>query len=113
MAGTIAVRAFALEAAAPCRTIAFPVDDPDASSSLKTSRFPSALAARSTTMKVADALCAELQARVNLAGVKVEEAKLTHLAYAPEIAGAMLRRQQAEAVISAWTTSAAPRWCPT
>lgn len=50
---------------------------------------------------VADALCAELQARVNLAGVKVEEAKLTHLAYAPEIAGAMLRRQQAEAVISA------------
>jgi len=50
---------------------------------------------------VADALCAELQARVQLAGVKVEEAKLTHLAYAPEIAGAMLRRQQAEAVIAA------------
>ena len=50
---------------------------------------------------VADALCQELQARVDLAGVKVEEAKLTHLAYAPEIAGAMLRRQQAEAVISA------------
>ena len=50
---------------------------------------------------VADALCQELQVRVNLAGVKVEEAKLTHLAYAAEIAGAMLRRQQAEAVISA------------
>ncbi len=50
---------------------------------------------------VADALCAELQARVQLAGVKVEEAKLTHLAYAAEIAGAMLRRQQAEAVIAA------------
>ena len=50
---------------------------------------------------VADALCAELQVRVQLAGVKVEEAKLTHLAYAPEIAGAMLRRQQAEAVITA------------
>ena len=50
---------------------------------------------------VADALRAELQARVQLAGVKVEEAKLTHLAYAPEIAGAMLRRQQAEAVIAA------------
>jgi regulator of protease activity HflC (stomatin/prohibitin superfamily) len=50
---------------------------------------------------VADALRAELQARVQLAGVRVEEAKLTHLAYAPEIAGAMLRRQQAEAVISA------------
>ncbi len=50
---------------------------------------------------VADALRAELQERIQLAGVKIEEAKLTHLAYAPEIAGAMLRRQQAEAVISA------------
>ncbi|MGE0356623.1 MAG: SPFH domain-containing protein [Burkholderiales bacterium] len=50
---------------------------------------------------VADALCGEVQVRVQLAGVKIEEAKLTHLAYAPEIAGAMLRRQQAEAVISA------------
>ena len=50
---------------------------------------------------VADALRVELQARVQLAGVRVAEAKLTHLAYAPEIAGAMLRRQQAEAVISA------------
>ena len=50
---------------------------------------------------VADALRVELQARMELAGVRVEEAKLTHLAYAPEIAGAMLRRQQAEAVISA------------
>lgn len=50
---------------------------------------------------VAEALRGELQARVQLAGVKVEEAKLTHLAYAPEIAGAMLRRQQAEAVIAA------------
>jgi len=35
--------------------------------------------------------------------VRIEEAKLTHLAYAPEIAGAMLRRQQAEAVIAART----------
>jgi regulator of protease activity HflC (stomatin/prohibitin superfamily) len=52
---------------------------------------------------VADALIVELQARVELAGVKIEEAKLTHLAYAPEIAGAMLRRQQAEAVIAART----------
>ena len=50
---------------------------------------------------VAEALRAELQQRVQQAGVSVEEAKLTHLAYAPEIAGAMLRRQQAEAVISA------------
>jgi len=50
---------------------------------------------------VAEALREELSLRVQLAGVKVEEAKLTHLAYAPEIAGAMLRRQQAEAVIAA------------
>ncbi len=50
---------------------------------------------------VADSLREELQVRVQQTGVKVEEAKLTHLAYAPEIAGAMLRRQQAEAVISA------------
>jgi regulator of protease activity HflC (stomatin/prohibitin superfamily) len=50
---------------------------------------------------IAEALRDELQIRVQLAGVKIMEAKLTHLAYAPEIAGAMLRRQQAEAVISA------------
>jgi len=50
---------------------------------------------------VAEALREELQARVQQAGVKVEETKLTHLAYAAEIAGAMLRRQQAEAVIAA------------
>ena len=43
----------------------------------------------------------QLQERVGKAGVKVEEARLTHLAYAPEIAGAMLRRQQAEAIIDA------------
>jgi regulator of protease activity HflC (stomatin/prohibitin superfamily) len=52
---------------------------------------------------VAEALRDELQLRVQLAGVHIEETKLTHLAYAPEIAGAMLRRQQAEAVISART----------
>ena len=50
---------------------------------------------------VAEALVRELQMRVDIAGVKIEEAKLTHLAYAPEIAGAMLRRQQADAVIAA------------
>ena len=43
----------------------------------------------------------ELQARLLKAGVFVEEARITHLAYAPEIASVMLRRQQAEAVISA------------
>jgi regulator of protease activity HflC (stomatin/prohibitin superfamily) len=50
---------------------------------------------------VAGALVSELQMRVDIAGVRIEEAKLTHLAYAPEIAGAMLRRQQADAVIAA------------
>jgi regulator of protease activity HflC (stomatin/prohibitin superfamily) len=47
------------------------------------------------------ALQAELQERVAKAGVLIEEARLTHLAYAPEIAGVMLRRQQAEAIIDA------------
>lgn len=51
--------------------------------------------------EVAAALAAELQERLAKAGVRVEEARLTHLAYAPEIAQAMLRRQQAEAVIAA------------
>jgi regulator of protease activity HflC (stomatin/prohibitin superfamily) len=50
---------------------------------------------------VTRALVLELQERLNKAGVVVEEARLTHLAYAPEIAQVMLRRQQAEAVIAA------------
>jgi regulator of protease activity HflC (stomatin/prohibitin superfamily) len=51
--------------------------------------------------EVAQALKKELEVRLAKAGVVVEEARLTHLAYAPEIAPAMLRRQQAEAVIAA------------
>ena len=47
------------------------------------------------------ALQKELQQRVARAGVMIEETRLTHLAYAPEIAGVMLRRQQAEAIIDA------------
>jgi hypothetical protein len=50
---------------------------------------------------VSVALREELQQRLEKAGVHVEEARLTHLAYAPEIAQAMLRRQQAEAIIAA------------
>ena len=50
---------------------------------------------------VAHALKQELTVRLAKAGVAVEDARLTHLAYAPEIAPAMLRRQQAEAVIAA------------
>jgi regulator of protease activity HflC (stomatin/prohibitin superfamily) len=50
---------------------------------------------------VSEALKCELQARFEAAGVEVLDAKLTHLAYAAEIAQVMLRRQQAEAIISA------------
>jgi regulator of protease activity HflC (stomatin/prohibitin superfamily) len=56
---------------------------------------------RSNVEEVSAALRAELQERLAKAGVTVDEARLTHLAYAPEIAQAMLRRQQAEAVIAA------------
>jgi regulator of protease activity HflC (stomatin/prohibitin superfamily) len=56
---------------------------------------------RESTDEVAAALGKELQERLLKAGVVIEEARLTHLAYAPEIAQAMLRRQQAEAVIAA------------
>lgn len=56
---------------------------------------------RSGVDDVSAALCRELQERVAKAGVVIEEARLTHLAYAPEIAQAMLRRQQAEAIIAA------------
>ena len=56
---------------------------------------------RSGTEQVSAALRQELQERFAQAGIVVVDAKLTHLAYAPEIAGTMLRRQQAEAVIAA------------
>jgi regulator of protease activity HflC (stomatin/prohibitin superfamily) len=64
------------------------------------------LADRETTLRsgqdeVVAALVQELQARFAEAGVHVLDAKITHLAYAPEIAQVMLRRQQAEAIISA------------
>jgi regulator of protease activity HflC (stomatin/prohibitin superfamily) len=56
---------------------------------------------RESADEVAVAMKKELQERLDKAGVVIEEARLTHLAYAPEIAQAMLRRQQAEAVIAA------------
>ncbi|GAB6890869.1 hypothetical protein JCM14450A_18750 [Geobacillus stearothermophilus] len=46
-------------------------------------------------------LAQELQDRLRIAGVDVMEARLTHLAYSPEIAGAMLQRQQAAAILAA------------
>jgi regulator of protease activity HflC (stomatin/prohibitin superfamily) len=58
---------------------------------------------RSGTEEVSAALSRELQQRFEQAGLVVVDAKLTHLAYAAEIAGTMLRRQQAEAVIAART----------
>jgi regulator of protease activity HflC (stomatin/prohibitin superfamily) len=56
---------------------------------------------RSNVDAVSKALRTELEERLAKAGVRVDEARLTHLAYAPEIAQVMLRRQQAEAVIAA------------
>ncbi|NJC41888.1 regulator of protease activity HflC (stomatin/prohibitin superfamily) [Brevundimonas alba] len=59
------------------------------------------LTLRADAEDVAGRLRDELVGRVSVAGVAVDEARLAHLAYAPEIAGAMLKRQQAEAVLSA------------
>ncbi len=59
------------------------------------------IALRSHTDEIADKLKAEIQSRLTQAGVQVIEARISHLAYAPEIAGAMLRRQQAAAVVAA------------
>jgi regulator of protease activity HflC (stomatin/prohibitin superfamily) len=58
---------------------------------------------RGSAEVISEELRSELQERVEKAGVVIDECRLTHLAYAPEIAGAMLRRQQAEAVIAART----------
>lgn len=59
------------------------------------------IALRSHTAEVAEHLKTEIQDRLSQAGVEVLEARISHLAYAPEIAHAMLQRQQASAVIAA------------
>ena len=59
------------------------------------------LTLRGNAEEVSNELATELQARLDVAGVKVVEARLTHLAYSTEIAQAMLQRQQASAIISA------------
>ena len=59
------------------------------------------LTLRADAEDVAERLRQELNNRVSVAGVTVDEARLAHLAYAPEIAQAMLKRQQAEAVLAA------------
>jgi hypothetical protein len=69
----------------------YPYDEPDTNG----------ISLRGSTDKVSEFLRAELQERLRQAGVEVIEARLSHLAYAPEIAGAMLQRQQASAIIAA------------
>lgn len=56
---------------------------------------------RGSSQEIADCLKVELQEKVKMAGLNVSEVRITHLAYAPEIAAAMLQRQQATAVIEA------------
>ncbi|MFN9895831.1 MAG: SPFH domain-containing protein [Acidobacteriota bacterium] len=56
---------------------------------------------RGSTEVVAERLKTEIQSRLTVAGVEVTEARISHLAYAPEIAAAMLQRQQAGAIIAA------------
>ena len=56
---------------------------------------------RGHTAEIAEHLKTEIQARLNRAGVEVIESRISHLAYAPEIASAMLQRQQAGAIIAA------------
>jgi regulator of protease activity HflC (stomatin/prohibitin superfamily) len=56
---------------------------------------------RHSVVEIAERLRGEIQERLAKAGIEVIEARISHLAYAPEIAGAMLRRQQASAVIAA------------
>ncbi|MBN1213109.1 MAG: SPFH domain-containing protein [candidate division Zixibacteria bacterium] len=56
---------------------------------------------RGSTSDISDKLRVEIQERLDQAGVEVLEARISHLAYAPEIAEAMLRRQQAGAIVAA------------
>lgn len=69
----------------------YPYDDPDGSE----------MSLRGNTEEIADRLKEEIQGRLHKAGLEVLEARITHLAYAPEIASAMLQRQQAGAIIAA------------
>lgn len=70
---------------------AYPYDTPD----------DNRMSLRDNADEITEKLSAEIAARVASAGVKIIESRITHLAYAPEIAQAMLRRQQAGAVVAA------------
>jgi regulator of protease activity HflC (stomatin/prohibitin superfamily) len=63
-----------------------------------------AMSLRANADQVGQSLKDELQTRLQLAGIEILETRLTHLAYSPEIAEVMLRRQQAEAVLAARRT---------
>lgn len=65
---------------------------------------PGTVSLRTNADEVQHSLEAELQTRLQLAGIEILETRLTHLAYAPEIAEVMLRRQQAEAILAARKT---------
>lgn len=56
---------------------------------------------RGSSIEVANKLKEEIQRNIEIAGIEVQEARITHLAYAPEIAAAMLQRQQAAAIVDA------------
>jgi len=56
---------------------------------------------RGSSQEIAERLRIEIQEKVRIAGLEVTEARITHLAYAPEIAAAMLQRQQASAIVDA------------
>jgi SPFH domain / Band 7 family len=68
------------------------------------SHVEGAMSLRSHTAETAEQLKREIQNRLTKAGVEVVEARISHLAYAAEIAGAMLQRQQASAIIAARAT---------
>lgn len=72
-------------------TMAYPYDDFEGET----------MSLRGSTDEISEALQKEVQDRVAQAGVYIEEARLSHLAYAQEIASAMLQRQQAEAIVAA------------
>ena len=56
---------------------------------------------RGSSQEIADMMKQDLQERVAMAGLEILEVRITHLSYAPEIAAAMLQRQQAEAIVAA------------
>lgn len=83
----------AIQSEAAIRNMAtsYPYDDHDGES----------ITLRGSANEIGDILKAEVQERLGKAGVEVLEARISHLAYAPEIASAMLQRQQASAIVAA------------